>query len=400
MSQTKGNWAGGQFRDLNSSPMTLPAWCYFDAEFFGLEQEAIHLAAWHIVCHECEVPEPGDYRTFELLGERAFVLRDKAGRIRAFHNVCRHRAHALVAGRKGRCPGAIRCPYHGWTYSLEGQLKTVPDAGGFAPFDKADFGLAPVEHEIFLGFIFIRFRSDGPSVAARLAPYRDELAHYRFEQLRPCSGPWLQDMAVDWKNVWDNYLENYHFPLGHPGLSELMGRAYQMEAHDDLRVARLSHRLRDRAAGRWSVRHYQRLLPPFSHLPGDLGRRWSYFYLFPAVAFDVYPDKMDYFQVVPLGPGRVSLRGRNYALDDDRRAVRVSRYLNLRLNIAVQDEDDRLTRSVQKGLTSGSYNCGLLGDQERLVKAFQDWIRAAVSAARPGASEGLGERDVVRKSHG
>ena len=360
------------------APVTLPSWAYDDAELFALEREAIHLPAWHIVCHVNELPEPGDYRTFELLGERAFVVRGQDRKIRAFHNVCRHRAHAVVEGEAGRCPGLIRCPYHGWSYELDGRLKLVADQASLPDLERGALGLVPLEQEIFLGFLFIRFKSGGASVADRLAGYRQELEPHRFEALEPSAGLWLEETGVDWKNVWDNYLENYHFPTGHPGLFDLMGADYEMESRDDTRVARLSHQMREKPGRGWSVRHYQSLLPEFSHLPAADRRRWSYYFLYPAVAIDVYPDKMDYFQVIPTGPGRSTLRGRSFALADGRREARASRYLNLRINRAVQKEDNRLIRSVQKGLASSSYASGPLSDKERVLLAFQDWVRAAL----------------------
>ena len=362
--------------------VTLPAWAYDDAELFALEREAIHLPAWQVVCHTSELAEPGTYRTFEILGERAFVVRDEDGGIRAFHNVCRHRAHAVVEGESGRCPGLIRCPYHGWAYALDGRLKIVAAQNSLPDFERGAYGLVPLEHEVFLGFVFIRFKGGGASVAERLAPFRRELELYRLEEVEPSSGLWHEDTGVDWKNVWDNYLENYHFPTGHPGLFDLMGPGYETEAEDEARVARLSHSLRDKPGRTWSARGYQRLLPDFPHLPDSHKRRWSYFFLYPAIAFDIHPDKMDYFQVVPTGPGTSVLRSRSYALPDGRRAARLSRYLNLRINSAVQREDNRLIGSVQKGLASSSYGVGLLSEKEAILGAFQDWVRADLPVTR------------------
>ncbi|MEM7221991.1 MAG: SRPBCC family protein [Pseudomonadota bacterium] len=360
------------------APVTLPAWSYDDPEFFALEREAIHRSAWHVLCHVSELPEPGDYRTLELLGERVFAVRGKDGKVRTFHNVCRHRAHAVVEGEAGRCPGVIRCPYHGWSYDLDGRLKTVAAQASLPDFDRKAYGLAPIEQEIFLGFVFFRLQAAGPSVAERLAPFAQELEAYQPESMAPTSGLWHEETGVDWKNVWDNYLENYHFPTGHPGLFELTEPAFESEAKEESRVVRLSHALRDKPGRGWSVRHYQRLLPDFPHLPARQKRRWSYIYLHPAIAFDLYPDKIDYFQVIPCGPGKSVLRSRSFAVPDARREARASRYLNLRINRRVQSEDNRLIQSVQKGLGSSSYSIGLLSEQEAMLRAFQDWVRAAL----------------------
>ena len=370
------------FGDL---PITLPAWTYDNAEFFALEREHLFLPHWHLVCHVSDVAEPGAYNTFDMMGERAFVIRGEDGELRAFHNVCRHRAHAVVAGRYGTCKRAIQCPYHGWSYGLDGRLKAVPGQTGFPGLDKAAFGLHALDLEVFQGFVYIRFKGEGPSVAERMAPYADELAQYRFADMRALGGIWRQEIAVDWKNIWDNYLEGYHFVTGHPGLYDLMGKAYDIETAPH-GVARLSHGIRDKPARGWSTRHYQRLLPEVAHLSPAARRAWFYFPMYPGVSFDIFPEQMDYFQVLPAGPGRAILRGRMYALPDARREIRAARYLGLRLNRQVQVEDEDLLESVQRGLGSSSYSIGVLSEIETVVRHFQDWIRDAIPvAAEPEA---------------
>ena len=110
-------------------------------------------------------------------------------------------------------------------------------------------------------------------------------------------------------------------------------------------------------------------------------RRWTYYAAFPGTFFDLFPDKMDFFQVLPLAPGRTLLRGRSYALPDDARRARAARYLSDRINTRVQEQDNRLITEVQKGLNSSSYQYGILSDKEVLVRHFQDWVRARIPAA-------------------
>jgi len=362
-------------------PVTLPAWTYDNAEFHALEREHLFLPNWQIICHVSDVPGKGDYATLDMMGERAFVVRDEEGALRAFHNVCRHRAHAIARGNFGSCKGALRCPYHGWSYGFDGRLKAVPAAKSFPGLDKASISLLPLDLEVFQGFVYIRFKGNGPSLAERMAPLAEELALYRFEKLRPRGDFWCHEIAVDWKNVWDNYLEGYHFSTGHPGLHDLMGNPYDIEAFPG-GVARLSHSIKDKPARSWAARHYQTLLPEVEHLPGPLRRTWSYFPLFPGMSFDVYPDSMNFFQVLPAGPARAILRGQSYALPDDRREMRAARYLGVRLNTKVQREDEELIDSVQRGLASSSYSVGMLSEKETIVRAFQDWIRDRLPVAR------------------
>jgi phenylpropionate dioxygenase-like ring-hydroxylating dioxygenase large terminal subunit/AcrR family transcriptional regulator len=362
---------------------TLPGWTYNSEEFFALETEKIFLTEWHIVCHVNQLPEPGDYQTFELLNERAFVIRGKDNVIRAFHNVCRHRAHALVTGERGNCRGAIVCPYHGWGYELNGNLKGVAAPHSFAEFDRQEFGLKPLAIEIWMGFVFIRFGGSGMSVAERFAPYEAELKLYRLDEMVPVGALTLQDTGADWKNVWDNYLEGYHFTKGHPGLARLMDSQYDLDAQPRQRVARLSHKLRDEPTPTWSGRMYQKILERPAHLPEHMRDSWTYFFMFPLLSFDVYPDVIGHFQVIPTGPGASQLRYQNFALPEqvESRRGRAARWLNYRINGQVQAEDDELVGSVQGGLRSSSYATGILSEKEVIVHNFQNWIRDAVPLA-------------------
>jgi phenylpropionate dioxygenase-like ring-hydroxylating dioxygenase large terminal subunit/AcrR family transcriptional regulator len=368
-------------RDEPGLRYTLPSWLYDNAEFFELEKEYLLRPAWQVACHASELRRTGDFVAFEFFGERGFVVRDDAGRIRAFHNVCAHRAHALVEGRHGNCSKVLTCPYHGWTYHLDGRNRSVSAPETFAKFDRAGFGLKPIELEEYMGFVFVRFRGGGPGVAERFEPYREELGHYRIADMVPLDDGWEQVHDIDWKNVVENYVEDYHFPMGHRGLSALMEPDYDREVAPT-GVMRLSHRMREQPLRSWSAERYAALLPPIAHLPPGLRRRWTYFGLFPNVYFDVYPEWMDYFQVLPEGPGKVRLRSRSYGFADDSRQMRATRFLSVRINSRVQDEDNLLTRSVQKGLASSAYGRGILSDKEVVLAAFQDWIRARIPVSR------------------
>ncbi|MFB3117902.1 MAG: Rieske 2Fe-2S domain-containing protein, partial [Myxococcota bacterium] len=144
---------------------TLPAWVYRNPEFYELEREHIFKRGWLMVGHVSQVPNPGDYMTLDAVGERAVVIRGKDGVLRAFHNVCRHRASRVVRDETGNCPSAIVCPYHGWSYGFDGRLRGVPAEKTFARLDKEKMGLIELELEEWMGVVFVRFGGDGPSVA-------------------------------------------------------------------------------------------------------------------------------------------------------------------------------------------------------------------------------------------
>ncbi len=360
--------------------LTLPAWLYHNDEFHELERDRLFLSSWQIVGHQSEIPEAGDYRTFEFFGRRGFVVRGKDGIIRAFHNVCAHRAHAVVTGDSGRCATHLTCLYHGWTYHLDGRNRSVSAADTFPKFDRTQYGLKPIELENFMGFLFVRFQGGEPSVAERMAPHVAELSHYKLDQMIPLDDVWTHEVPIDWKNVIENYVEDYHFPMGHPGLSALMEAEYDRESFPG-GTMRLSHRMRERPLRCWSAERYAKLLPVIEHLPDGMRRRWTYFGLYPNVFFDIYPEWMDYFHVLPLGAGRTLIRARSFGFRDDRREMKAARWLCSRLNSRVQAEDEELTESVQRGLASGAYTQGILSSKEVVLAGFQDWIRERIPVA-------------------
>ncbi len=360
---------------------TLPAWTYENAEFLALEKEWIFMRTWQLAGHIGELEKAGDFLRFDLLGESAVVLRNADGALNAFHNVCRHRAFRLVQEPQGHCDRFVRCRYHGFTYDLNGRLVAVPGEDQFDDFDKAEFGLFPIEVEVFLGFIFIRFADDGgPSVAEQFAPFRDALALYRTEEMAPFGERAVQEIGGDWKNAVDNNSEAYHVPVAHPGLQRLYGATYTLEVQP-LGVSRGGGRLRDKPSSNWSERHYLKLLPDVAHLPDERKRAWLYYSMFPNLAFDIYPDMIDFFQILPVSAGRSVSRSRSFALPDTRREMRAARYLNLRINRQVGLEDVDLVEGVQAGLASRSYSVGRLSRKEARVKQFHDGIRARIPVA-------------------
>ncbi len=313
--------------------LTLPAWAYHSEEFHELEREHLFLSSWQVVAHISELPTAGDYVSFEFFGRRGFVVRGADGEIRAFHNVCAHRAHAVVSGDRGRCGKFLTCMYHGWTYHLDGRNRSVSAPDTFPKFDRSKYGLKPIELEIYMGMVFIRFSGGEPSVAERMAPHTAELAHYRMDQMVPLDDLWTHELQIDWKNVVENYVEDYHFPIGHPGLSALMESQYDRETFPG-GTMRLSHRMREKPLKSWSGERYAKFLPVIEHLPEDLRRRWTYFGLYPNVYFDIYPEWLDFFQVLPLGAGRTLLRARSFGFPDDRREMKAARFLCSRLKCA------------------------------------------------------------------
>ena len=357
---------------------SLPGWIYSDPEFHALEMERVMRPAWQVVCHESDIAGAGDWHTLDYLGESIVVVRGNDGAVRAFANVCRHRAARILDGDSG-CAKKLVCPYHSWTYDLDGRLTGVPESAQYA-MRREDHGLATVDMEIWRGFIFVRLEASGPSVAEMMAPYDHEVAPYRFEDMQALGRVTLRPRAVNWKNVADNYSDGLHIPVAHPGLTRLFGRGYRIEA--EAHVDRMSGYLVERASSNPSERAYQRLLPRVEHLPDDNQRLWLYFKLWPNVAFDIYPDQIDFMQFLPVGPTETMIREISYALPDARREMKAARYLNWRINRRVNAEDTELIARVQAGMASRSYTVGPLGESELCLRSFARKLRRIIPEAR------------------
>jgi carnitine monooxygenase subunit len=367
--------------DLES--YSLPAWIYHDAGFFELEKQKIFRTAWHVVCHLSDIPDPGDYHRFDLLGEPVFVVRGEDRAVRAFYNVCRHRASRLLDAQKGHCGRRITCPYHAWTYGLDGRLLALPHRNEYPGLDTARHGLVPLEHEVFMGFIFVRFAPGLPSVREMAAPYAGEMAAYRFEELVPQGRVTLRARSVNWKNVADNYSDGLHITVAHPGLTRLFGNGYGIEAREW--IDKMWGTVRDVPSSRWSERLYQKLLPQVDYLPQERQRLWTYFKLWPNVAFDIYPDQVDFMQFLPVSPTETLIREIAYVHPDDRREMRAARYLNWRINRRVNVEDKALIERVQAGMGSSSYTVGPLGRNEVCLRSFGRRMRALIPECRAHA---------------
>jgi phenylpropionate dioxygenase-like ring-hydroxylating dioxygenase large terminal subunit len=359
--------------------MSLPGWLYFDPEFFAAEKRAFLRSAPQVVCHESEISEPGEWRSIDYLGESVIVIRGDDGEVRAFSNVCRHRGSRIVDGTGG-CAKVLTCPYHAWSYGRDGRLVGVPHRHEYPGLRTEDHGLFPVALERWRGFLFVVLEPGAPSVAEMMAPYEDEVAPYRFEELRAIGRVTLRPRPLNWKTIADNYSDHLHIPVGHPGLTRLFGRNYRIEAQ--AWVDRMEGDLVEKASANVSERAYQKLLPEAEHLPPTHRRKWLYYKLFPNVAFDIYPDQVDFMQFLPVSSTETVIREISYALPDERREMKAARYLNWRINRRVNAEDTELITRVQLGMQSPAYEAGPLGTSEVCLRSFARKLRRLIPEAR------------------
>jgi choline monooxygenase len=346
---------------------------YRDPRILELEQQRIFGRTWQFVAHVSELPEPGGFMTCSAGVEPVLLIRTETGELRAFRNTCRHRGSRLLSG-SGRCPKAIRCRYHGWTYRLDGELIGVPEARSIPGLDKAALGLFPVRVEVMGGLAFVNLDMDARPLAEQVAGLPERMARYGIEGLRPRrdEGP---AQPANWKIVVDNYLEGYHIPIAHPGLMRLLDyKRYDVELHDSW--VWFEAPLREKPSGNLMERAYQRLVSPIPGLGEEDRRVWRYVFMYPNTAIDFYPDQIGIWRINPDGVLRT---------DDDfvtllpqaaSRRARLAQYANTKVNDLIMDEDVDLVANQQAGLEARGFEPGPLSGREAAVGWFADMVRA------------------------
>jgi phenylpropionate dioxygenase-like ring-hydroxylating dioxygenase large terminal subunit len=258
----------------------------------------------------------------------------------------------------------------------------MPVRESFPGLDRSQHGLKPARMAIQFGFVFVSLAGDPPPLEAVWGSFLEDFAPHRFETMQPLGPLYIEHWDVDWKIAMDNYLESYHVPIGHPGLFRMFTPDYDDQANLP-GVARGISWLRDRPSSKWSERMYQQLIGQVTgDLPEPHRRRWSFYSMLPNLGIDVFPDQMDFFQVLPRGPGKCTIRGGSFAQPDSRREMRIARYLAARINRQVQREDEFLCKRVQQGLASGSYEPGPLSRLENCMLEFHDMLRERIPEVR------------------
>jgi phenylpropionate dioxygenase-like ring-hydroxylating dioxygenase large terminal subunit len=368
----------------------LQGWTYHNPALLQLELSEVFLTHWQIVGHISNVPKNGDYITFDLGPERAVVVRGEDGALRAFHNLCRHRGSRVVTGDHGHCKNAMVCPFHGWVYNLDGSLRGAAQPKSYPALDKSQFGLRPIEMEVWMGFIFIRFKQGAQgSVSTLLQPYAAELALYKPEQMVPAGPVATSVLAVNWKSMVDVDNEGYHVAMAHPALQDLYGFTYHdIDYAKGLRVAKGTYKP---GAGRlWSVRNYVKYSKSHPDLPEDRRKLWAYYGLFPNGVFITTPETIQFYQELPIDVNHTIMRSMVFRYPNEDRQQRLARYLSFRIDRDTYAEDTQLSIWSNESMKSSAFENFHLSDFERGVRAHHDDLRAIlpiVNLPKPPADD-------------
>ncbi|MEO9575621.1 MAG: aromatic ring-hydroxylating dioxygenase subunit alpha [Tateyamaria sp.] len=353
----------------------LPGWTYHSAALLKLEKEELFKTHWQIACHVSDIPHAGSFRTFDLCGERAIVLRGADGNVRAFQNICRHRGSRLVTSGAGTCPNALICPFHGWVYNLDGTLRGAARPETFPEMDKHAFALPPVEMEIWNGFVFMRFKpGPQPSLAELLAPFEAEAAGYKMADHVPTDGIWTEASPVNWKSVRDVDNEGYHVAMAHPALQDLYGFTYEDEPYVD-GVSRAVGNYTPTKGRRWTVRNYKKISKAQDHLPQEQHQAWVYYGIFPNSVIAMTPETVLFYQEFPRSVNETVLRSATYRNRNEDRQQRAARYLSARIDRETVDEDIQLTIWSNEAMASSAFEGFYLSDLEYGVRSHHDHLR-------------------------
>ena len=324
---------------------TIPSGWYTDSRIFELERQTVFARSWHFACRTDQVAAPGQFVSLELAGEPLVVVRGQDAVIRGFFNVCRHHAAAVVTAEEGSA-SSLRCPYHGWTYGLDGALKGTPDFSEVCNFERSSSGLVPVATSIREPWVFVRLERTGASLDQYFSP--DLIA--RLQGLNLDRLTWTErrrySLACNWKVFVDNYLDGgYHVPHLHKGLDSVLDYSqYTIENGD--RFCLQSSPLVSVGAE-----------PHVGAVRS--GGRASYIWLHPNFMVNVYGDAMDTNLVIPRGIDRTDVVFDFYFAEvtADARQRRLS---SVAVSEQIQEEDVAICESVQRGLGSRAYSTGRL----------------------------------------
>lgn len=364
----------GLFTEDPNTSHTLPGRYYFDPDIYALELDRILYRSWQYVCHVSELSNTGDFFVRDIGDQSVFAVRDRTGTLRAFHNVCQHRAHRLLEG-SGRVGGNIVCPYHNWAYGLGGELQRARHSEDVEDFDTSAICLSAVRVELFCGFVFVNLDAAAEPLMNGLEAFAGEVRSLSpdIDSLELADRREIP-VAANWKNSVENYSECYHCPNQHPTLANgsLDMDSYQITVHEKY------HSHASRGVG--EATQYARPLGS----NGDT-REFGSWMLWPNWCLEVYPGGyLNVFHHLPVGPERtVQICEWYFPNSTPTEAQReVIDFVNV-----VRDEDIPLVESVQRGLHSRGYSQGrLIANRDRAyysehaVHDFQKKVLHALTA--------------------
>ena len=349
--------------------VSLPPMLYWQDEVAVLEKERIFRRDWVCAGLAAELAEVGDYLSFSIAGEPIFCVRDAAGAIRTFSNVCRHRLMRLVDGR-GRAKRIV-CPYHAWTYDVGGRLIGAPHMKGSTVFDSADICLPEIRTEIWQGWIYVTLNAEAEPLATILAPLGDVVGRYDMASYVPVLH---QDHVwqTNWKLLTENFMEGYHLPVAHKATVGAWFPVDETRFPDQIFEAFTYQTFSKTVDTKYGVAH-----PDNTRLEGDWRHRSVMPTVFPCHMYVLAPDHLWYLSLRPRGVGEVDVRfgaaiaPEVHASLDDPKAwlTETEAFFDM-----VNAEDRKVVEGILTGAKAGLAAPGPLSWLEREIHDFQRYL--------------------------
>jgi phenylpropionate dioxygenase-like ring-hydroxylating dioxygenase large terminal subunit len=384
---------------------SLPASAYTSEEFFAWEARHLLRGGWQCLAHVSQIPRPGDFLNVDLLGDPLIVVRGKDGAVRVLSRVCPHRAMDIMppgfgyeghgpAEAKGDTPGCghtriFLCPYHAWTFELDGRLKACPEMQEAEGFVRDDFALKSFRSEVWQGFVFVNLDGAAPPFAPGLEEMAEDVKAFRLEELQVViAREW--DCPFDWKALVENFMESYHhLGIHHKTLQPMMPARDTWTEGERRRYVRAhlpyKEAVREEYRAFAARGDFSRDLPPLPGLEGDQALEWGLFLISPTFLLATAPDRVIWYRLQPLGPGRLRLLTtvlvpREVAARENFPRLREKAEQQL---VQFHLEDMEVCTAVQRGFGASGWQQGRLSHLEMTAWLFHRYLGARLRGVWP-----------------
>ena len=325
-----------QFDSRLAFAATIPSGYYTEPSFLHAENRTVFGRTWQLAGRAEQVREPGSFFTTSVAGEPLLIVRGSDGEVRALSNVCRHRAGPVAKGEGKK--NVLPCGYHGWTYGLDGRLLKTPEMDGIECFDRDALSLPQFRVDISNDLVFVNLDRDAPSLREFLGDLAERLDRRNYSGYKLAARKeWT--IECNWKVYVDNYLEGYHIPIVHPGLfREIDYASYRTETRRN-----------------YSIQHAP-LKRPDRIRTTEGSDEAEYFWVYPNLMLNVYPDNFSTNVIVPIGHDRTLTIFEWYFRDPDAAKTQIDETIAFSDEIQLEDID--ICEAVQRGLRSSTYESG------------------------------------------
>ncbi|HVH11047.1 MAG TPA: aromatic ring-hydroxylating dioxygenase subunit alpha [Gemmatimonadales bacterium] len=364
---------------------TLPQRYYLAPEIFAEEAERIFARRWLCVGRAADLAAPGDYVLRSIAGESIVVVRGQDAIVRAFYNVCRHRGTRLCEAERGHLSETIQCPYHAWTYTLDGALIGAPHMSEVAGFDKRDYPLHPVALAAWEGFLFVNLAPEPEPFAQAFAPLFGRFSRFNLGQLRAADRI-AYEVRANWKLVFQNFSECLHCPVIHPGLAKLT--PYTSGENDLIDGPYLGGYMVITAPGGSLTSSGRACGPQVGALPEEDHRRVYFYTIFPNLLLSLHPDYVMFHTLWPETPDRTRVMCEWLFHPDAFEQPGFDPQDAVGFWDETNRQDWHVCEQSHRGITSRAYRPGPYSPREGIAAAWDRAFLQAIGHPSPAADPG------------